>query len=188
MSEEEISSIWYSGEEYRAIKAEWKRAVDLVQQKGGVSAQKPLRVVAEKSVRFAPSITGRCIEHIGDMSKEEISSIWYSGEEYRAIKAEWKYAVDLVKKGGVSSLESSSFSTRGLERLLCPVYAALRRTRRQNAWNIVLDEQDDQNRRGHHYSPEFIAELYQEISARCIRDAQEQGRRDQEELDEKTRK
>jgi hypothetical protein len=138
---------------------------------------KLLPLTTMKSVHWKLTCSQVLVEHTDDMSDDEIRSIWYDEEDYRTFKKDCKSAAKLVRAGGNSE---SSICTRGLEVIACTRRAALRRMRRENAWDSVLFEQQEQLESGTH-SPESIVQLYQDLSEPCQRDANLLGLQYQEE-------
>jgi hypothetical protein len=138
---------------------------------------KPLTI--KKSIHWATTYTHNIIlvEHIDDMSDNKIRSIWYDRTDFEAFQKESYATIDLVNAG---KLDKEAFCTRGLE-TACFRRKNLQRTRRQDAWDIVLKEQSDQ-RSARMYSAGFIAALYEGVSALCHKEAHIQALQDREEV------
>ena len=115
------------------------------------------------------------VPHINDFSPEEVSAIWYSKKEYKKFKKEIQFTLDLAREGKL--MGQHRYSDRGLEHVIYRKVGTLRRLRRERSVDTVILEQRDQRREGT-FSPEFIAELYQDVSAKSQLDAQKLALKD----------
>lgn len=119
-----------------------------------------------RSVDFSADIVTHEVEHMEDLPGE---FIWYSKEEYDAIKGRNAQIVKLIKSGEFE--ENDDYSCRGLEHKLKEIFRQ-RRANKFNALNAVLEEQDRQINRGGGYSdPTLISAAYQTVTVRCAESA-----------------
>ena len=135
----------------------------------------PTRTGSKRRLRFSEKMQVIPTVHINEMSREEISTIWYVDVDYDAMKNK---VLSIVKKMQKGSFEESSKETRrGIEK----------RTRqgsfvrKQNKFlgiTSVLDEQTRQEKEGVH-EPELIAKLYQHACTAAHDEAYAMGLKDQ---------
>jgi hypothetical protein len=105
-------------------------------------------------------------------------STWYQQCHYEAFKADCQKTIGIIAQDHQHHLDDdegclrnnltdarNDISTRGLEHYVDEERAALQRERRLAAWDLVLDEQMNQDESGD-YQPQHIAEAYQEVSVR----------------------
>jgi hypothetical protein len=98
-----------------------------------------------------------------DLSEEELAAIWYSRDEFRAIK---KMLIPTVKKMAKGIPLDDDEDSRGLEHKT-PHGSRKRQGDRFLSMDAVLQEQDqqwEQNRR----DPDFLARVYSQSSAHCL--------------------
>ena len=113
-----------------------------------------------RHVDFSTDTITNEVEHLDDLPGE---LIWYSKEEYDAIKARNSQIVKFIKAGEFE--ENDDYSCRGLEHKLKEIFRQ-RRANKFNALNAVLEEQDRQINRGL-ADPALISAAYQVVSVRC---------------------
>ena len=128
-----------------------------------------------KSVSFSPKCKGMFVTHIKDMSEEEINSIWYTKTECKQFKKEIHTTLEMAREGKLKGQEQ--FCDRGLEHVIYRKVGTLRSQRRRKAIETVLLEQFEQKREGH-CSPDFIAELYEDVTAQSQINAHEMALKD----------
>lgn len=118
------------------------------------------------------------------LSQKEISSLWYSQDEYRLIKSSQFFTVQKMESDElVLNNNDEDICTRGLESRT--VRGRTRRQRNINCgWDCVLAEQDKQYETGL-YSTTALAKAYRDVSAKCSMAAYLVAMRDKEYADEK---
>ncbi|KAG7355889.1 hypothetical protein IV203_000575 [Nitzschia inconspicua] len=118
------------------------------------------------------------IDHLNDFSEEYIESVWYSYEDYAAIKQSIKPIIrEMMRSNCLIPEESDEFTSRGLE---CRTkFGSRSKARaRENAIQSVLEEQAIQRDEGLH-DPDFIAEIYMEFTGISAIEALNRGLKDQ---------
>lgn len=107
------------------------------------------------------------------------TDLWYSREDLAAFKAHRNQACRMLAQVGfnVTTLALSW----GLEHSFCDELSRERKNRKQEAWDVVLEEQDYQLENDE-FSWERLAELYQDITRESQLQAYQQARRYQLEL------
>ena len=139
--------------------------------------QKPRR--RSSRVAFEETDEVLYVKHISEFSQQEIQDIWFSVEDFAQFKEDCKRTISMMKELGVSFQNTEVTCSRGLEHFI-ETRKSNRKSRRANASRAVLAEQELQFKEGS-YDPEYIAEVYQEISVTCQAEAYSAGLRDQEE-------
>ena len=139
----------------------------------------------KKNVSFVSSCSVYRVPHIADMPTEVIRSIWWSADDFGEFKRDIGDSLALLEassqEGQSSSvLETKDSTARGLEHHT-PQYLEKRRRRRESAYAAVLVEQEMQWQEGS-YDPDYIAEVYSEISSKSQAEAGTQGLKDQKEV------
>jgi hypothetical protein len=110
-------------------------------------------------------------------SEQQQLEAWYQPNDYNVFKKNCKGIARLAQEIGTEAIENQMNDTcRGLEPLLSRSRAAVRVSRRNIAWDVVLDEQDSQLESGRS-SPETIAQLYTKVTFDSQVDAHQQGLR-----------
>jgi hypothetical protein len=121
---------------------------------------------SKKSVTWAKNCSAKPVLHLADMTHEEICVVWYSPREFKSFKDDCRRTAKAFTIG----MQSDEMCERGLEPHICRVRNNLRRTLKKVGRELVLQEQEDQINEGS-YCPEFIAELYSDLTALPIQDA-----------------
>lgn len=128
-------------------------------------------VSAKKRARFALSNNEVFpIPHINDMCDDEVKSVWYEKHDYDQIKADIIPIVKRIMKGDKIE-ETDQMTIRGLE-YRTRKGAIKRQHNKVEAITAVLDEQDRQIELDI-LDPELISHAYLEISANCLKEAQQ---------------
>ena len=120
--------------------------------------------VSKKSVSFNESVSCRRTTHLKQYTDEEIAACWYTEAEFREIKADVKFAVEMIKNGYLEK-DTNQYCKRGLEHLT--TMGTLRRHKLKIATReAVMDEQDiqQQQHQGAVLEPELIAFAYRIVS------------------------
>lgn len=112
----------------------------------------------KKSVSFNEAATQRYTLHINNYTDEEVDACWWTPEEFKAIRADARYAANLVMGGYLQNGDNDHYCKRGVENFTREgVYR--RSSVKQAAYAAVLDEQDAQWDEGI-FEQEFIAYAY----------------------------
>lgn len=94
-----------------------------------------------KGVRFADKNELCPIQHLDDMSDEEVFAIWYTSREYSDIKQAYQLTIFMMESG--ETITGDEHTSRGLE-YRTQEGAWARYENKRDAYNAVLDEQDRQ--------------------------------------------
>jgi hypothetical protein len=111
---------------------------------------------AERTVSFCATVNIRFSLHINDYTNYEVDNCWFAPGDYKEMKRETRYTVDLIERN--IKFEEEQCCRRGLERRTEEA-TAVRLAERAAATGAVLDEQDIQTDEGI-YDPEMIAIVY----------------------------
>jgi uncharacterized protein with WD repeat len=143
-----------------------------------------------KLVRWS-SKTSFCVldTKIHKANNDDASYIWYNKSDLMRFREDCEMAkiVFARTKQGLSSSSTvvndtcGRWSAWGLEHILCKERADIRCNRKREASDAVIEEQQAQ-REEDEFSPEFIAELYQDVTSHSQRDAHELALRYHDEL------
>jgi hypothetical protein len=127
---------------------------------------------AKKAVQWAT----KCSLALFQMpSEQQQLEAWYQPDDYKVFKKNCKLIAQLAQEIGTEAIENQMNDTcRGLELLVSRRRAALRVSRRNIAWDVVLDEQDSQRESGQS-SPETIAQLYTKVTSDSQGEAHQQA-------------
>ena len=127
-----------------------------------------------KSLRFSAHNDIHLIEHLDELSDDDVASMWYNVDEYEAMKVEYKKIVSLMENS--NGVIQSNETSRGLEyRTRTGAWA--RYTNKKCSFRAVLQEQEkqwDKNIR----DVNAIANVYMKHSRKCRRAAFLMGRKD----------
>lgn len=118
----------------------------------------------------------RRIQHIKDMSKEDVKATWYEKEDYEGMKQTFIPIIRRMMKGE-DIPETNDQTIRGLE-FRTRDGAIRRQHNKLNALSAVLDEQDRQYNE-QDFSDEKLAEVYQSFNAHCREAALKLGLEDE---------
>jgi hypothetical protein len=134
---------------------------------------KPLQL-SFPGLSFSPNAR---IRFFREREQSSRSTTWYQQHDYDAFKKDCQKTAEIAQD--LQCLRKLPYarmyiSRRGIEHYVDEERLALRRERRLAAWEIVLDEQMDQNKSGD-YQPQHIAKAYQEVSVRCQIEAHEKA-------------
>jgi hypothetical protein len=96
-----------------------------------------------KKVSFSNQVLLIPTLHIGDYTQEEMEATWLSKTDFENIKADMKFAIDLINQGLLDEEDTVSHCYRGLE---CRTIGGSRKRmlNKITARDAVLDEQDRQ--------------------------------------------
>ena len=94
-----------------------------------------------KGVKFAEKNEICPIQHLDDMSDEEVFAIWYTSKEYSEIKQAYQVTIFMMESG--ETITGDEHTSRGLE-YRTQEGAWARYENKRDAYNAVLDEQDRQ--------------------------------------------
>lgn len=112
-----------------------------------------------------------------ELSSEEYRSMWITAEDFMACKREYVAIVRLMMRTMDDFPESDECCSRGLE-FKTKDGARKRKQTKQRAARAVLEEQEIQREEGV-YDPEFLSDVYREISGPCSLAALNRGLKDQ---------
>lgn len=127
-----------------------------------------------KSVRITENNEYFFIEQISEFCKEEVAAIWYDANDYADMKADYKTAVFMLECG--KPLPEGDHTSRGLE-YRTQQGAWARYENKRDAYNAVLDEQDNQWKNDTD-DCNALARIYLEHSHKCAQAALALGRKD----------
>jgi hypothetical protein len=132
-----------------------------------------------RSVTFLPDPEVIEIPHVNDFTDEEIDQMYYSRNELEAILDDVWDLVDMLNLG-IEYTDKNDFTKRGLVDLK-DEHVRRRRRMRRKAYNIVFRSQ-----RCEHFGnfqcvqpAEAMAHLYQECTAKSLRQARSLARKDE---------
>jgi len=94
-----------------------------------------------KSVKFADKNEVFPIQHLDEMTDEDIFEIWYTSQEYSEIKQAYQLTIFMMESG--ETISGDEHTSRGLE-YRTQEGAWARYENKRDAYNAVLDEQDRQ--------------------------------------------
>ena len=140
---------------------------------------KPKEWERKRSVAFALSDRVYAIPHINDLDEDEIHNAWWGRDDYACFKGSCRATVHRMNELGVFFEENDDNCIRGLEHFEIARHQT-RKMRRAAAAKLVLQEQELQHYEGCN-DPEFISEMYAEISVQCQREAHLRGLQDERE-------
>lgn len=124
-----------------------------------------LNVPSRHSVHFEERVRVRKTIHLNEFSDDEIDACWYSDQEFNSMRAEVRFAADLIDQGLLET-DNTNYCRRGAEEH-APLQSRLRRKIKHALRAAVLEEQRLQWGEGS-CDPEFIAEVSQFKSAQSI--------------------
>jgi hypothetical protein len=133
-----------------------------------------------RSVSFAACVDVFEIPHINDLEEQDIQAIWWSKEDFRCFKAEIRKTLNSMIEFGWLFQETEDSCSRGLENCISQ-RLSIRNSRRASAARAILFEQRLQWDEGSH-DPEYIADVYTEISKNCQNDAHARALQDHEQV------
>ena len=141
---------------------------------------------AKKSIQWAENVAIHHIEHVLDMTPEAFRKVYYTRKEYTGFKNDCVQTAHAIvannnNKENSTTSNDDSLCGRGLEKLINKKFKQRRRERIEGARSTVLDEQRDQKAEGV-CSPEFLAELYEDVSAPAHQEAHERAMKDHEDI------
>jgi hypothetical protein len=123
---------------------------------------KTSRSPLSKSLKFADANEVFHIDHLDDISDDQILATWYNANEYSEIKSSYQTTIFMMETGE-NMLEDHT--SRGLEyRTQDGAWA--RYEKKRDAYNAVLDEQDRQWKVDRD-DDELIRSIYLEHSTKC---------------------
>jgi hypothetical protein len=133
-----------------------------------------------RSVSFAACVDVVEIPHINDLEEQDIQAIWWNKEDFRFFKAEIRKTLNSMIEFGWLFEETDDSCSRGLENGISQ-RLSIRNSRRASAVRAILFEQRLQWDEGS-YDPEYIADVYNEISKTCQNDAHARALQDHEQV------
>jgi hypothetical protein len=132
-----------------------------------------------RSVKFLPDMEVFEIPHVNDFTDEEIDQLYYSRDELDTIQDDVWDLVDMLNLG-IEYTDKNDFTKRGLVDLKTK-HVRRRRRMRRKAYSIVFRFQRYEtfgDLQGVQAS-EVMAQLYQECTAKSLRDARTLARKDE---------
>lgn len=108
------------------------------------------------------------IPHLDEFTDEEVADIWFAPDEYADMKNEYKETVFLIEMGKALD-EAEHHTARGLE-YRTQEGAWARYENKRDAYNAVLDEQDNQWKEDCD-DEEALRRVYLEHSTKCAANA-----------------
>jgi hypothetical protein len=131
-----------------------------------------------KSLKFDSIVIVREVEHIYDISKEEIENRWYQRKDFRCFRSSSMELVKMMSLGKYNG-DSEFQCIRGLEGKT-RIGAKIRQSVVLRSIISVLEEQERQRLEGYR-SVEDIADSYREECRQSLCQAQERGKLDESE-------
>jgi hypothetical protein len=124
-----------------------------------------------KSVSWS-SKTSFCVldNNINKANNDDAKYRWYNKNDLMRFREDYEIAKILARTKGLSTVNYTCLW--GLEHIICEERAAIRCNRKHEALEAVIEEQQAQ-REEDELSPEFIAELYQDITSQSQKEAHE---------------
>jgi hypothetical protein len=135
----------------------------------------------KRKLYFHPEAVVYEIPHFEDFTQEEIADLWFQVPDYDAMAAENWFTVDMMTNGRLSE-NDDKFCGRGLEHRM-PARSLRREKNIQAAREAVIDEQKLQLSQ-HSRDPDFLADIYSEITTRARDIARIKGLHDEKEARE----
>eukprot|EP00543_Licmophora_paradoxa_P008844 CAMPEP_0202457970 /NCGR_PEP_ID=MMETSP1360-20130828/18822_1 /ASSEMBLY_ACC=CAM_ASM_000848 /TAXON_ID=515479 /ORGANISM="Licmophora paradoxa, Strain CCMP2313" /LENGTH=240 /DNA_ID=CAMNT_0049078223 /DNA_START=27 /DNA_END=749 /DNA_ORIENTATION=+ len=132
----------------------------------------------KRHIRWNEDVTVKCIEHVNDMTDEEISDVWWTKEDFHYMKATFAITVRRIMNG-VYLGDDDEHCSRGLE-YRTRDGALCRRNNKLLGLLAVLEEQDRQVATCE-YSDVRIACEYMKANKKCRKEALHMGLYDEEE-------
>lgn len=132
------------------------------------------------SVNFDEKVTIRKVESTSSLAESK-SKLWLQDDEMRKIRQRCKSLATMVDHSMNSenmALRTSGDSMRGLERMM-PSGRPARSKQKYDAWDSVLDVQEDLYAKGQEYDEEKIASMYRNLSRDSLQQARARGRLDE---------
>ena len=126
-------------------------------------------------VSFAPAVIVRNVQHLNDISKEEIEATWYTPDEFKMMKRDVHVTVKMMSRNERLGIDQC---IRGLEHKT-KEGRARRMMNQIESMSAVLDEQDYQSSNGISYDDERIARVYKSYTIHCAASAHFHGLSDQ---------
>ena len=146
-------------------------------------------IQTKKSIQWVDNVVVHYVDHILDMPPDVYRKVYYTRKEYAAFKNECAQQAATILATADSRSDQTIIihdddallCTRGIEKFISKKFAMRRRDRVEGARQAVLNEQRDQKEEGIE-SPEFLAELYEDISAPCHQEAHKRALKDHEDI------
>jgi hypothetical protein len=119
--------------------------------------------LSSKSLTFGDANEVFHVDHLDDISDEQILATWYNANEYSQIKSSYQTTIYMMETG--IAMKDDEQTSRGLEyRTQDGAWA--RYEKKRDAYNAVLDEQDRQWKVDKD-DDEAIRSIYLEHSTKC---------------------
>ncbi len=134
-----------------------------------VTTKQPELETKGRRVRFAKKST-RYISPTIVLEEVDVTSLWYTEDEYRLFKRALLFIVKLMDTQMKFLEEDEELCPRGLE-AKTKVGFKKRKNAIEHAWDVVLAE---------HHSPSRTARLYHEAAASCTMEALLRAKRDEQ--------
>lgn len=135
-----------------------------------------------KGIRFAEKNEIFHIQHLDDMTDEEVFNIWYTSKEYSEIKQAYQVTIFMMESG--ETITGDEHTSRGLE-YRTQEGAWARYENKRDAYNAVLDEQDRQWKVDKD-DYEKIRQIYLKHSTKCANAAIVRALQDERDIKEFT--
>ena len=130
------------------------------------AAPEPRKPRGASKVSFYPRVRIQRVTNRKKLDKQQVQDVWYSRDEFTAIRKECFYTIKLMKVGEVLE-EEEGFCVRGLEYKTPDAYRE-RQHNKTEIRTIVFEEQDYQFENGKNDIC-FIAKLSEEQSRSCVK-------------------
>jgi len=114
------------------------------------------RSAPKKTVHFCNTSEMRIVKRI-DAARTDASAIWYTGNEYKAMRAANEDAVRLARRALASKTNMDTVNLNGIEKFLTRDIIEWTKESRFRCINAVLDEQDLQDSAGMYDADRFAS-------------------------------
>jgi hypothetical protein len=157
-----------------------KSIKSIIKKKESIHRSRNATSGAKKRIEFTKQNEVFPVEHLDDMTPQEISNIWYDPKEYAEIKSSYQVTIFLMETAESNDKpmpdETDEHTIRGLE-YRTQTGAWARYEKKRDAYNAVLDEQDRQWKVDCD-DHERLAEVYLKHSTKCCSAAYQRGLED----------
>ena len=146
--------------------------------RGGDTLTKNNKKKSKKSVHFANFDDVYEIQHINDMSTDEIDSIWMSNEEKNAVRMESLHIVNMMNQQDITpTSELEGLCLRGLDQHKSS-YTKQSKETVNRLYDIVYECQTFEDMHGVQVPDDILAKYLNAVSSRCETEAHARGIRD----------
>ena len=124
---------------------------------------------SERKVQFYPRVRIQRVTNREDMTDEYIEAVWYSRDEFKAIRKECFKTIRLLTDGEYFDEDEGKYCARGLEYKVPTLYKE--RQRNKSAIRHAIFEEQENQWDSDCENPVILAQISLEKSATCVSDA-----------------